>query len=181
MKKKARIKAQALLSRLASLSVAGFGAGLKLPESERGVVREVIVFLEDRRVLYVDHHLEVKGQVIDSVLQIRKELTAALRRVEAKSPAAKVFEIMRAECRQFLTGAPADFPNIGNDGPHGRGGMDASFFAALGKLRAVFGQQLAEMAVLYDLDLSVELSTILPPQAKTDDTDDDLDRRFWRY
>ncbi|MEH2624439.1 hypothetical protein V1292_002494 [Bradyrhizobium sp. AZCC 1719] len=177
---KVRIKGQELLSRLSSLSLLGFGIGVKFPEAERGVVREIIIFLEDRRVLYVNFNLEVESQVIDSVLSMRKELTSALKRVDSDSPAAKAFNSMRAECRRFLTSPRAGFPNIAGDGPRGRGGMDASFFESLGKLRTVFGLQLAGLAALYDLDLSPELETILPPPPDTDE-EDDLERRHWRY
>jgi hypothetical protein len=178
--KKARIKGQKLLSRLSSLSALGFGAGFKFQESEQGVVREVIIFLEDRRVLYVDYCLEVESEVVQSVLSIRKELTGALKRVKPDTPASNAFNIMRTECRRFLAGPRADFRNIGDRGPHGRAGMDAAFFEALGKLRAVFGQQLAELAALYNLDLSSDLETILP-RAIDQDGDDDLERKYWRY
>jgi len=125
--------------------------------------------------------LEVQDQVTDSLLEIRKELTSALKRVAPKSPAANSFEAMRAECRRFLSDPPPQFLNIGHDGgPRGRGGMDAGFFANLGKLRAAFGQQLAELAYLYDLDLSQELVSILPAEPQPDD-EDTPERRHWRY
>jgi len=177
---KARIKGQNLLSRLSSLSAYGFGAGFRFQESEQGVVREVLIFLEDRRVLYVDYCLEVESEVVQSVLAIRKELTGALKRVKADTPAAHAFNIMRTECRRFLSGPRADFRNIGDRASHGRAGMDAAFFEALGRLRAVFGQQLAELAGMYELDLSAELETILPPPVDRSD-DDDLERKHWRY
>jgi hypothetical protein len=178
--KKARIKGQKLLSRLSSLSAFGFGMGFKFQESEQQVVREVIIFLEDRRVLYVDYRLEIESEVVHSAMEIRKELTAVLMRVKPDTPAANAFNIMRTECRRFLSGPRADFRNVGDRGPQGRPGMDAGFFEALGKLRAVFGQQLAELAALYELDLSADLETILPPPIDLSG-DDDLERKYWRY
>jgi hypothetical protein len=44
-----------------------------------------------------------------------------------------------------------------------------NFYAALGKLRGVFGQQLAVIAYLYRIDLEHQLASILPPEPKSDD------------
>jgi hypothetical protein len=55
------------------------------------------------------------------------------------------------------------------------------FFEALGRLRAVFGQQLAELAGLYELSLCAELETILPPPIDQSVNDDDFERKHWRY
>jgi hypothetical protein len=179
MKQIVRIEWQHLLSRLGGISTPFGGASLRLPESEKDVVRGVIVFLEDRRVLYENMYLEVPSQVVSSLLDIRKELTGGIKKVEADSPAAKSFKAMQAACRRFLTDTPADFPHIG-DGPKGRNGMDAGFFASLGALRAAFGQHLAELAYLYNVDLSEELAAILPAEPRDDD-DDAPERRYWRY
>src|SRR5436305_1449125 len=141
---RARIEAQNLLSRLGgfSASLTGGGISLKMPESEKAVVRELIISLENRRVLYVDYILEIEEQVVDSILEMRKELTASMKRVRKGTPAYSAFEVMRAECRRFLTGPFPQFPHAGRGLPQG-GGMNAGFFAALGILRASFGQQLA--------------------------------------
>jgi hypothetical protein len=52
-------------------------------------------------------------------------------------------------------------------GPHAR--SEDNFFAALGKLRGVFGQQLALVAYLYRIDLEKELASILPPEPRSGD------------
>jgi hypothetical protein len=44
-----------------------------------------------------------------------------------------------------------------------------NFFVSLGKLRGVFGQQLAELAYLYSIDFEQDLATILPPEPQSDD------------
>lgn len=166
---KARIKGQHLRSRITSVSTPFGGVGLKPVESERKVVRDVIVFLEDRRSLYVDYNLEVESEVVSSILKIREALTKGIERVEDGTPAAESFRRLQAECRQFLTRPSPDFCNIGDLGPRGRGGMDAGFFTELGILRRAFGTELARLAYLYDLDLSGDLETILPPEPQPDD------------
>jgi hypothetical protein len=44
-----------------------------------------------------------------------------------------------------------------------------NFFAALGKLRGIFGQQIADIAYLYRIDLEEQLASILPQEPKSDD------------
>jgi hypothetical protein len=180
-RKKARIRGQDLLSRLGgvSASLTGGGISFKLRESERNVVREVLAALEDRRALYVDFDIEIEDQVVSSLMQIRKDLTDGLKRVVDGSPAAAGFRSMRAACREFLS-EPHSNPELGRRmGRHAR--EEDNFFAGLGKLRGVFGQQIAQLAYLYDLDVEKELASILPPEPQADDEDDAPERRYWRY
>jgi hypothetical protein len=179
--KKVRIRGQDLLSRLGGVSASMTGAGVsfKTRESERGVVREVLAILEDKRALYEDFQSEIEDQVIASLLQIRKDLTDALKRVGDGTPAEAAFRLMRAACRQFLT-EPHGSPDLGRRmGGHER--EEDNFFAALGKLRGVFGQQIAQLAYLYGLNVEKELASILPPAPQADDGDAQPERRHWRY
>ena len=41
------------------------------------------------------------------------------------------------------------------------------FFIELGKLRSVFGKQLAVLGYLYGVDIEEGLASILPPEAKS--------------
>src|SRR5262249_21733730 len=84
-------------------------------------------------------------------------------------------------CREFLT-QPHSHPVLGKVvrrmivGPPGDGPQsiveepiisnEDNFFAALGKLRGIFGQQLADIAYLYRIDLEEQLASILPPEPK---------------
>jgi hypothetical protein len=97
--KKARVQSQSLASRLAGVSILGFGAGWKAPEPERVVVRDVITMLED----YSHAVWEEPSHVVQSLFKVRDELTNGLKRVGDTSPAKEAFRIMRAACREFLT------------------------------------------------------------------------------
>ena len=101
--KRTKVQSQSLLSRLGGFSAFGFGLSFKVPEDERKVVRDVITALEDRRALYVSSIHEQAEHVVRSVLDIRQEQTAGLKRVGDKSPAKDAFRIMRAACRDFRT------------------------------------------------------------------------------
>ncbi|MBI2799307.1 MAG: hypothetical protein HYX63_03305 [Gammaproteobacteria bacterium] len=167
--KRAKVQSQSLANRLAGVSVLGFGASWKAPEPERVVVRDVITALEDRRALYSKAVWEEPAHVIQSILKIRDELTEGLKRIGDKSPAKDAFRIMRATCRDFLT-LTSTKAFAGARGMMDRGGMweQEEFFTELGKLRAVFGQQLAVLGYLYGIEIEKDLASILPPESKAE-------------
>lgn len=162
--KRVKVRSQSLATRLAGVSILGFGASWKAPEPERVVVRDVITALEDKRALYSQAVWEEPSHVVQSLFKIREELTNGLKRVGDNSPAKDAFRIMRASCRDFLTLTGAKTYE------HTRGMMrggsmweQEQFFIELGKLRSVFGQQLAVLGYLYGVDIEESLASILPP------------------
>lgn len=164
--KRAKVQSQSLVSRIAGISALGFGMSWKAPEPERVVVRDVITALEDKRALYSQAVWEEPSHVIQSLLKIREELTSGLKRVGDNSPAKHAFRMMRASCRDFLTLTSAKAYE--NDRGMMRGDHmweQEQFFIELGRLRAVFGQQLALLGYLYGVDIEESLATILPPEA----------------
>jgi hypothetical protein len=160
--KKAKLKSKSLLSRLGGVSAFGFGVSLKLPEADRTIVRELLTFLEDRRALYVAAIWEQPDHVVQSVQHMRAELTNALKRLGEKSPAAAACRSMRGACRDFLNQIGAmklrEMDRYFIEGCQGE-----TFLIALGALRATFGQQIALLAHLYEVDLEEHLASILPP------------------
>jgi len=139
-----------LASRLTGVSLPVFGVSWNPPEPERMIVREALVFLEDRRALYNDFAHEIEDQVAQSVLQIRTELTAAIRRLPENAEAASSFRAMRAACREYLT-------NTGHRSPRFFGSM-----ADLGRLRGIFGVHIAYLAIKYGIDIEGDLASIVP-------------------
>lgn len=163
--KRAKVRSQSLASRLAGVSMLGFGVSWKAPEPERVVVRDVITALEDKRALYSQAVWEEPAHVVQSLFTIRDELTNGLKRVGDQSPAKDAFRIMRAACRDFLTltSTKAYEQRPGTmRGDHMW--EQEQFFIELGKLRATFGQQLAVLGYLYGLDIEEGLASILPPE-----------------
>ena len=166
--KVAKVRSQSLLSRLGGVSAFGFGVSFKAPESERQVVRDVIIALEDKRALYVGSIYEQTDHVVASVIDIRRELTAGLKRVGDNSPARDAFRAMRAACREFLTNPVVE--NGGRAPWHHHGTyQQEEFLLGLGKLRAVFGQQIALLGYLYGIDIEEQLASTLPPSPNGDD------------
>ena len=175
MTDKLKIKAMSLMSRLSGLSLPVIGGGIQWTptESEREIVRKLLAFLEDRRVLYVDYRLEVEHEVTDSVKQIRDELTKGLQDLPAESKSAGPIRAMRAACRKFLTEPHPNFRNLMRHGYGPRHHMDMDgdpgFFVALGELRATFGIQIAALAFTHDIDVERELASILPAEERDDE------------
>jgi hypothetical protein len=145
----------------------GFGASWRAPEPERVVVRDVITALEDKRALYSQAVWEEPSHVVQSLLKIRDELTNGLKRVGDSSPAKDAYRIMRASCRDFLTLTSAKVYEQKRGMMRGDHMWEQEqFFVELGKLRAVFGQQLAVIGYLYGVDIEESLASILPPEAQ---------------
>jgi hypothetical protein len=122
---------------LTSVEALGFGAGWEWPDSEREIVRELIVFLEDRRALSAPEALEVEGHVVESVLRIRAELTRTLQRLSGDSGAAVSVRALRDSCHAFLYAI---------QGRSHFSGFDYRFLVDLGQLRGVFAVYVGEWA-----------------------------------
>ena len=157
------LKAKELAQRLNGVSIPIFGVSWTAPEPQRKVVRGVLAFLEDRRVLYNPYNIEIEREVSESVLEIRRELTKAIQALPEDSPAAPALRAMRAASREYL--------DQSHRFPHHMG-----FMLALGELRAHFGLQIAFLAIEYGLDIEEDLAQIIPPELR-DEIDDGRDER----
>ncbi len=103
------------------------------------------------RVKVVDRY-ELDHEVTDSVLRIRETLTTALQRLGEDSKAAPAMRAMRACCREYL------------DRRREHGGGMYSLAMELGRLRALFGLQIAFLAIQYGIDLEEDLASFIPPE-----------------
>jgi len=142
-----------IASRITGISVPIFGVSWNPPESERKIVRELFIFLEDRRALYNDFAHELDHEVTQSVQAIRSELTTDLKRLPEDSSAMLCFKAMRAACREYLDNTRAR--NYGGS---------FSFMVELGKLRTLIGLQVSYLAVTYGINIDGELIKVIPPE-----------------
>jgi hypothetical protein len=169
MLKRIQVQSKSLLSRLGGFSLLGVGINFKAPEPDRVIVRDVITALEDKRALYASAVSEQPDYVVQSILQMRQELTSGLKRISDGSPAKEGFRTMRAACRDFLED-PAMKEKDQSPMLHNRGlWQQEEFLLGLGRLRSIFGQQLAELGYLYGVDIEPRLATILPPEREKAD------------
>ncbi|HYC68890.1 DUF6650 family protein [Brevundimonas sp.] len=128
--------------------------------SDRDRVRELLIELEDRRVLYNPDWLEVRSQVDESINEIRGICTEALKRFSPRDYATQALRVIRAACRRYLDDTQIEFRFAQWDTEPN--GLSAGAFLALGAFRATVGQEVARLAAQYDLDVEGELASILP-------------------
>jgi hypothetical protein len=158
-----------IAGRLTGFSTPVFGVSWNPPESERGIARRVIAFLEDRRVLYNPYHIEIDDQVTSSVLDIRQALTTEIGSLDAQSELAAHLRAMRAACRKYLDDTGPGSHRL--DPPPWRGPFEFGFFLQLGELRATVGGHVAAIAVMYGLDVEGDLAEVLPALDSPEDDD----------
>jgi len=163
-KKSIIYKFSEIASRITGITIPIFGVSWQAPKPERAIVRSVLLFLEDRRALYNPFAFELEHEVAQSVIEIRAHLTEALQRLPESSKTIPSIRAMRSACREYL-----DSSRKGDDfGWHHNG-----FLIQLGRLRTLFGYHIAQLAVMYGLDIEGELAKILPPEYKEDTPDKD--------
>lgn len=102
MHRKTGMTFETLIRRLTGFSTPLFGISWASTESERDIVRRLVISLEDRRVLFNPLALEVEWQAIESVTDIRRHLSEVLGEIGEASPGVDPIKAMRAACRKFL-------------------------------------------------------------------------------
>jgi len=128
--------------------------------SDADKVREFILFLEDRRVLYNAHEIEVVSQVERSIHDIREHCTKTLQSHSPKAFAVIPVRFIREACRRFHNDQHEEFRFF--DGRRNHHEPSPGFFTALGAFRAVVGLQVAQLAAHYDIDVEGDLAAVLP-------------------
>lgn len=149
-----------------SFTILGIGLNWERTPGDEAVARAVVVFLEDRRLLFGERHIEDEAHCVASALECRSFLTNQILDAAPGKPLEATLKAMRAAFRQF----------VDRGGPHGRNFQHRysihetdPFSLALGDLRTQVGEQLARIAWRYDIEIDDELARILPPQDEADD------------
>ena len=154
--RRTKLKGKQLAKRLTGISTPIGGLSWTPPVDERDVAKQLLVFLEDRRALFMPFDMEVGIYVVDSILEIRQRLTEELEKISRSSVLGESISAMRASCRKFLTETQDDPRRM----YHWR--MAGKIWQALGELRAIFGIHIARIACAYDLEVEEQLEPILP-------------------
>jgi len=155
------MKFQEITKRITGISTPIFGISWKPDDTERDHAKEIIAYLEDRRVLYVPSEVEIPIHCAESILEIRKSLTQKIGKLDQECELSKSLRAMRAACRKFLDKTETN-NNLILFGGH-RGHYNSwEFISAVGELRGVFGIQIARIAVAYCIDVEEDLASIIP-------------------
>lgn len=129
-------------------------------EGDKDVARRVINFLEDRRLLFGDRHVEDQHHCVASALEIRKYLTNEINAARPGKTLEQILKAMRASFRKFVDAAG---PNASNFFNHVSPYHADPFSLALGDMRSSAGMYVAVIAVEFDIEVDDELASILPP------------------
>ena len=160
------MKFKDIIRRITGISTPIFGISWNPDKTEGDVARQVIVYLEDRRVLYVPSEMEDPSHCVESVIQIREFLTSRISDLPENAELSQSLRAMRAACRKFLdkvgskNGDPIRYGAIRNHW------ASWEFNSAVGELRGVFGVQIAKIAVSYGINVEDGLASILPGEDK---------------
>lgn len=137
------------------LPIIGAGVSWQPTELEVTKARKLMVFLEDKRVLYQSYVDEEMKYCIESVLKIREYLVSQV--LMKADQASKLYEYakeLRDGCVEFL----------GIVEVHKKSDMSSYRLlrTALGRLRRVFGHSLLKISLTYEIDVEMNLATIIP-------------------
>ena len=150
---------QWLRANLTGVSTPFLGLSWTPPASEREAIRKLLVYLEDRRALYFSRyayqHTGRPEHLTESVLDIRRTLTATLQSVDFKSETRQLIESMRVACRSFLD----DTPRIVRSSDEAR--RTAVSATNMRPLQKAMATSIASLAILYELDLNENLSELI--------------------
>jgi hypothetical protein len=156
--------------RLTGISVPFGGLQWETVDGDKQIARRVIVFLENRRVLFNAHFVEDERDCVRSALAIREFVTEQLAEARPGATVEGLLRSIRAACRRFVDRAGRDGVNF-----HRREGgptfvlrIDAMSLA-LGDLRTTVGFAVAALAERFDLVVEDDLAQILPPPVNEDD------------
>jgi hypothetical protein len=160
MKKAERVTAKTA-RRITGISTPFGGLSWSDPgPSEAETVRKFLLFLEDRRALYIPLEHEVVQHVRASIDQIRAECTKTLQQLGPKAFATPPIRAIRQAARGFQDDHAKTFRFFDHSPRDYEGGPE--FYTALGVLRAIVGQQVALLAAHYDIDVEGDLASMLP-------------------
>ncbi|PKQ73769.1 hypothetical protein CJP16_18360 [Aeromonas sobria] len=151
------MKFERIYKNITGLSCPIFGIQWNAPAIESDEAKNIVIFLEDKRVLFNPTNMEDAGHCIQSVIAIRAELTKALQTLPSNSNLSKSLKRMRKACQVFSNklGHPM-FPQF--DQPVQTSMLERELF----KLREKCGLSVAEIVIAYGLDVEDGLASIIP-------------------
>lgn len=159
------MKFKTILSRLTGLSCPWFGISWNPTEAEIIIATRIIRFLEDKRILFNPSEMESPSYCVESTIRIREYLTYEM---QSMNPDSKLFEYtkaMRIAARKFTDRMESqrDKDFLCN----ARHWASWTFASALGEMRGIFGNMIAQIAAAYGLDVEDDLATIIPDSEQT--------------
>jgi hypothetical protein len=132
---------------------------VRVIDSDRQIARQLLTHLEGRRVLTESprRSLEDLPGVVRSVEKIRSRLDELLEKGAAGDELAAYLRWMRGASLAFLDQAGHDGARLRQD--------QVEFALRLGEYQARMGEQLALLAIAYEIEFEDSLARIMPPES----------------
>lgn len=156
------MKFEKIIKNITGISCPIFGISWNPPKSEIQIAKEIIIYLEEKRVLYVPSEMEVPEHCITSVIEIRNFLTNQMMNINQNSPLYNYVSAMRKSCNKFLQKCNFRKQEVIDYGGHWGHWASWYFASALGEMRGVFGIMILQIASSYGLSVENDLASIIP-------------------
>ena len=99
-----KVQFKTFLQRISGVSTPVFGVSWRPPNHDRQELRRLIIFIEDRRILFRSDFVDGRSDwVVQSILEIRNELTKTIQNLSEDSKAIKDLRVLRKACRDYLS------------------------------------------------------------------------------
>lgn len=153
-----------LASKITGLSFLQFGVSFIPIKSDIETARNVINFLENKRVLFNSYELENPEHCMLYVIQIRDFLTTQLNDVKRGSDLDYILRGMRSAGIRVINEGGHNY-RFGRDSHNNFGLLDQiRFFSQIGIFRGIMGSLLAKLIIMYGLEIESDLLSILPTE-----------------
>lgn len=139
----------------------GFGAQWEHRDDDGEIARRVLNLLGDKRMLWKDFSLEIEEHCLSSADHARKELGKHLDNPEVGGDMSRRLQLLQRLFRDFMDEVG---PGGGEWDRHYRPMGTDPLSMSLDRLRGLIGVQIRELAAEFDLDVPMELATIVPDQ-----------------
>lgn len=159
-----------IASIITGISFPLFGISWNPTQPDIAIAKQLITYLEDRRVLYNAYQLENPEYCYQSVIEIRAFLTEKLIEVRRGSELDQIMRGMRAACRNVLDSTTHIY-NIQErlKDRHLHTSDQIGFFSAIGVFRGNMGILIAQTAIMYGIDFEQNLMSIIPTNMREDE------------
>lgn len=148
---------------ISTLQLKGYASTLELLKPttiEIDLSKQLIDFFEDRRIIYDLYEMEVPRHGMNSVLNIRSELTRIRKQLGQTSSLYLRIEQMQTACKKFFSELSLiDLDNLRYD--HNNPDW-IKFVTTLSELRKILGIHIAELSNKHQIQLSDGLKSIIP-------------------
>jgi hypothetical protein len=133
--------------------VSMWGLDWQYVASNKDLARRIFVFLEDRRVLTRQHHMEDYDHTRESANQIRKFLVLETMNVKAGGELERSLKAICSASRAFITAAGPSSKSFHEDHKY--------YVMSLNAYRAAVASQLAAISINFELPIPGDLYPLL--------------------